>query len=202
VHSAGRHLLGLINDLLDLSRLEAGKLELSVEETDLAPLLAGVVTTMRPLVERNRNRFVVEGADEAGRLVTDPTRLRQVLLNLLANAGKFTHDGEVAFRVRRLAGHEGGRVRFSVTDTGIGMTEEQVGRLFRAFEQADPQVTRRFGGTGLGLVITRRLARMMGGDVFVESRPGEGSTFVVELPERPAAPLPERERESGSQDSV
>lgn len=202
VHSAGRHLLGLINDLLDLSRLEAGKLELSVEETELAPLLAGVVTTMRPLVERNRNRFVVEGADGAGRLVTDPTRLRQVLLNLLANAGKFTHDGEVAFRVQRLAGPEGGRVRFSVTDTGIGMTEEQVGRLFRAFEQADPQVARRFGGTGLGLVITRRLARMMGGDVFVESRPGEGSTFVVELPERPAEAGPNPERESGSQDRM
>ena len=202
VHSAGRHLLGLINDLLDLSRLEAGKLELTVEETDLAPRAGGCGPTVRPLGGRTGTGSGGGGGGGGGRLVPAPPRLRQVLLNLLASAGKFTHDGEVTFGVRRLAGPGGDRIRFSVTDTGIGMTEEQVGRLFRAFEQADPQVTRRFGGTGLGLVITRRLARMMGGDVFVESRPGEGSTFVVELPERPALPFRAPERESGSQDGV
>ncbi len=194
IHAAGRHLLGLINDILDLSRLEAGKLELAPEEFDLAPLLAEVAETMRPLVERNRNRLVVDGADGAGRLWADPTRVRQILLNLLANAAKFTHDGEVAFKIRRAEGSAGPRVVFTVTDTGIGMTEEQVSRLFRDFEQADPQVARRYGGTGLGLVITRRLARMMGGDVVVGSRPGEGSTFTVDLPVLggPDSAVPER----------
>ena len=162
--------------------MEAGKLDLFPEEFDVASLVGDVVATVGPLAERNRNRLVVEGADAAGRLVADPTRVRQILLNLLGNAVKFTHDGEVALRIRREKGPGGERVVFSVTDTGIGMTEEQISRLFRAFEQADPQVTRRFGGTGLGLVITRRLARMMGGDVAVASRPGEGSTFTVDLP--------------------
>jgi len=201
IHAAGRHLLGLINDILDLSRLEAGRLELVPEEFEVGPLVADVVTTLRPLAERNRNRVRVEGADSAGRLFADPTRVRQVLLNLLANAVKFTHEGEVAFRVRRetLDGHE--RVVFAVTDTGIGMTDEQVSRLFRAFEQADPQVTRRYGGTGLGLVITRRLARMMGGDVRVESRPGEGSTFTVDIPV-PAGPDVAPAQERRSQDRV
>jgi signal transduction histidine kinase/ligand-binding sensor domain-containing protein len=196
IHAAGRHLLGLLNDILDLSRLEAGKLELAPEEFDLAPLLAEVAETMRPLVERNRNRLVVEGADCAGRIHADPTRVRQILLNLLANAAKFTHEGEVTFRTRREEAPDGPRVVFAVTDTGIGMTEEQVSRLFRDFEQADPRVTRRYGGTGLGLVITRRLARMMGGDVLVGSRSGEGSTFTVDLPVRTGPDSSPSERRS------
>jgi signal transduction histidine kinase/ligand-binding sensor domain-containing protein len=201
IHAAGRHLLGLINDILDLSRLEAGKLDLSPEPFDVAPLVDDVVSTMRPLAERNRNRLVVEGAGTAGEILADPTRVRQILLNLLANAVKFTHDGDVVFRIRR-EGDGGERIVFAVTDTGIGMTGEQISRLFRAFEQADPQVTRRFGGTGLGLVITRRLTRMMGGDVAVESRPGEGSTFTVTLPARGGPVSDWAESERGSQDRV
>ena len=202
IHAAGRHLLGLINDILDLSRLEAGRLELFPEEFELALLVQDVVGTMGPLAERNRNRLVVEWTGEAGRLHADPTRVRQILLNLLGNAIKFTHDGEVRFRIRRDGAGEGERVVFSVTDSGIGMTGEQISRLFRAFEQADPQVTRRFGGTGLGLVITRRLARMMGGDVAVESRAGEGSTFTVDLPSSPGPVSPGAEPERRSQDRV
>ncbi len=202
IHAAGRHLLGLINDILDLSRMEAGKLDLFPEEFDVAPLVGDVVATMAPMAEQNRNRLSVEGAGSAGRIVADPTRVRQILLNLLGNAVKFTHDGEVVLRVRREEGPGGGRVVFSVTDTGIGMTGEQIARLFRAFEQADPQVTRRFGGTGLGLVITRRLARMMGGDVAVTSRDGEGSTFTVDLPARVGPVSPGGRLESHSQDRV
>ncbi len=185
IHAAGSHLLGLLNDILDLSRLEAGKLDLSPESFALASLVEDVTDTMRPLAERNRNRLVVEGAEAAGVLFADQTRVRQILLNLLGNAVKFTRDGEVSLRVRRGTGPAGERVVLSVADTGIGMSGEQVSRLFQAFEQADPEVSRRFGGTGLGLVITQRLARMMGGDIAVESREGEGSTFTVELPARP-----------------
>ncbi len=202
IHAAGRHLLGLINDLLDLSRMEAGKLDLFPEELSVAFLVRDVVETVEPMAERNGNRLVVEGADSAGLLVADLTRVRQILLNLLGNAVKFTHDGQVTLRIRREQGSAGDRVVFSVTDTGIGMTAEQISRLFRAFEQADPQVTRRFGGSGLGLVITRRLARMMGGDVAVASRPGEGSTFSVDLPAQ-AGPVPRGGGlESRSQDRV
>jgi signal transduction histidine kinase/ligand-binding sensor domain-containing protein len=202
IHAAGRHLLGLINEILDLSRLEAGKLDLSPEEFDVALLVSDVVATMRPLAERNRNRLVVEGAEPAGRLFADPTRVLQILLNLVGNAVKFTHDGEVLLRIRRDGAGSGERVVFSVTDTGIGMTGEQISRLFRAFEQADPHVTRRFGGTGLGLVITRRLARMMGGDVDVESRPGQGSTFTVALPAHGGPVTAGTESESRSQDRM
>lgn len=202
IHAAGRHLLGLINDLLDLSRMEAGKLELFPEEFEVASLVRDVSATMGPEAERNRDRLLVAGAGEAGRMVADPIRVRQILLNLLGNAVKFSHDGVVELRIRREAGPGGERVVFAVTDTGIGMTGEQISRLFRAFEQADPQVTRRFGGTGLGLVITRRLARMMGGDVAVVSRPGEGSTFTVDLPARAGPVSPAAHLESRSQDRV
>jgi signal transduction histidine kinase/ligand-binding sensor domain-containing protein len=202
IHAAGRHLLGLINDILDLSRLEAGRLDLYPEEVEVAPLVEEVVATVRPLAERGRNRLSVEGADGAGRLYADPTRVRQILLNLLANAVKFTQEGEVLVRVRREAAGEGEAVVFSVTDTGIGMTEEQISRLFRAFEQGDPEVARRYGGTGLGLVITRRLARMMGGEVSVSSRPGEGSTFEVRLPALTGPDSGAGGRESRSQDRV
>ena len=202
IHAAGRHLLGLINDILDLSRMEAGKLDLFPEELDVASLVRDVAASVGPQAEQNRNRLVVEGAGAAGSLLADPTRVRQILLNLLGNAVKFTHDGEVTLRIRREKGANGERVVFAVTDTGIGMTGEQIASLFRAFEQADPQVTRRFGGTGLGLVITRRLARMMGGDVGVVSRPGVGSTFTVDLPARAGPVSGGAVQESHSQDGV
>jgi len=181
VHRAGTHLLGLINQVLDLSKIEAGKLELSPESVDLARLIDEVIGTARQLAEQNKNRLVVEAEEDLGTVTVDPLRLRQILLNLLSNACKFTKDGEVGLRVRKIAD---GRswIEFAVLDTGIGMTAEQQAKLFEEFAQADALTARRFGGTGLGLAITRKLARMMGGDVTVASEPGKGSVFTVRLP--------------------
>jgi adenylate cyclase len=181
VHRAGTHLLGLINQVLDLSKIEAGKLELSPESVNLAPLVDEVAGTARQLAEKNNNRLIVETESNLSALTVDPMRLRQILLNLLSNACKFTKDGEVGLRVRKIAD---GRswVEFAVSDTGIGMTAEQQAKLFEEFAQADALTARRFGGTGLGLAITRKLARMMGGDVTVTSEAGKGSVFTVRLP--------------------
>jgi signal transduction histidine kinase len=174
VHAAGTHLLGLINQVLDLSKIEAGKLELSPESVNLAPLIDGVIGTARQLAEQNKNRLVAECPDNLAPLTVDPMRLRQILLNLLSNACKFTKQGEVALRVRKVAdGREW--IEFAVSDTGIGMTQEQQTKLFEEFTQADSLTARRFGGTGLGLAITRKLTRMMGGDVTVTSEQGKGS---------------------------
>jgi len=181
VHRAGTHLLGLINQVLDLSKIEAGKLELSPESVDLARMIDEVIGTARQLAEQNKNRLVVEAEEDLGTVTVDPLRLRQILLNLLSNACKFTKDGEVGLRVRKIAD---GRswIEFAVLDTGIGMTAEQQAKLFEEFTQADATTAQRFGGTGLGLAITRKLARMMGGDVTVASEPGKGSVFTVRLP--------------------
>jgi len=183
VNRAGMHLLGLINQVLDLSKIEAGKLELAPESVTLAPLIDEVIGTARQLAEQNNNRLVVEAEDDLGSLTVDPMRLRQILLNLLSNACKFTKQGAVTLRVRKVLD---GRpfVEFAVADTGIGMTPEQQAKLFEDFTQADSSTARQFGGTGLGLAITRRLARMMGGDVTVASEPGKGSVFTVRLPGR------------------
>jgi signal transduction histidine kinase/DNA-binding response OmpR family regulator len=188
VHRAGTHLLGLINQVLDLSKIEAGKLELSPESVNVVPLIDEVVGTARQLAEQNQNRLVVEADGSLGALTVDPMRLRQILLNLLSNACKFTKGGEVALRVRKIVD---GRswIEFAVADTGIGMTAQQQAKLFEEFSQADALTARQFGGTGLGLAITRKLARMMGGDVTVASEPGKGSVFTVRLPgsgDRPA----------------
>jgi signal transduction histidine kinase/CheY-like chemotaxis protein len=181
VHRAGQHLLGLINQVLDLSKIEAGKLELNPESVKLAPLVDEVIGTARQLAEQNKNRLVVEAQEKLGALTVDPMRLKQILLNLLSNACKFTSQGEVKLRVRKIVD---GRnwIEFAVSDTGIGMTPEQQAKLFEEFTQADSSTARRYGGTGLGLAITRKLARMMGGDVTVESAPGKGSVFSVRLP--------------------
>jgi signal transduction histidine kinase len=181
VHRAGTHLLGLINQVLDLSKIEAGKLELSPEKVSLGPLLEDVVGTARQLAEQNKNRLILQAQDGLGQLTVDPMRLRQILLNLLSNACKFTKQGEVALRVRRVVD---GRnwIEIAVADTGIGMTPEQQAKLFEEFSQADSSTARQYGGTGLGLAITRKLARMMGGDVTVTSEPGKGSVFTVRLP--------------------
>jgi adenylate cyclase len=181
VHRAGSHLLGLINQVLDLSKIEAGKLELSPESVDLAPLIDEVIGTARQLAEQNKNRLVVEAEGTPGAVTVDPMRLRQILLNLLSNACKFTKQGEVALRVRKVAD---GRswIEFAVSDTGIGMTPEQQAKLFQDFTQADSLTARRYGGTGLGLALSRKLARMMGGDVTVTSELGKGSVFTVRLP--------------------
>jgi signal transduction histidine kinase/CheY-like chemotaxis protein len=181
VHRAGSHLLGLINQVLDLSKIEAGKLELSPETVTLAPLIDEVIGTARQLAEQNKNRLVVESQENLGSLTVDPMRLRQILFNLLSNACKFTKDGRVTLRVRKVVD---GRnwVEFAVADTGIGMTPEQQAKLFEEFTQADSSTARQYGGTGLGLAITRKLARMMGGDVTVTSEPGKGSVFTARLP--------------------
>src|SRR6476659_10012022 len=186
VHRAGTHLLGLINQVLDLSKIEAGKLELSPETVNLAPLIDEVIGTARQLAEQNKNRLVVESQENLGSLTVDPMRLRQILFNLLSNACKFTKDGRVTLRVRKVVD---GRnwIEFAVADTGIGMTPEQQAKLFEEFTQADSSTARQYGGTGLGLAITRKLARMMGGDVTMTSEVGKGSTFTARLPVGPAA---------------
>jgi CheY-like chemotaxis protein/two-component sensor histidine kinase len=181
VNRAGNHLLGLINQVLDLSKIEAGKLELSPESVNLASLIDEVIGTARQLAEQNKNRLVVESQENLGSLTVDPMRLRQILLNLLSNACKFTKQGEVMLRARKVVD---GRnwIEIAVADTGIGMTAEQQAKLFEEFTQADTSTARQYGGTGLGLAITRKLARMMGGDVTVTSQPGKGSVFTVRLP--------------------
>jgi adenylate cyclase len=181
VKNAGTHLLGLINQVLDLSKIEAGKLELNPATVSLAPLIDEVIGTARQLAEQNKNRLVVEAPDDLGALTADPMRLRQILLNLLSNACKFTKQGEVRLRARNLV-DGGGWVELAVADSGIGMTAEQMGKLFQEFTQADASTAQRFGGTGLGLAISRKLARMMGGDVTVTSELGKGSVFTVRLP--------------------
>ena len=184
VHRAGTHLLGLINQVLDLSKIEAGKLELNPQTVELAPLIDEVVGTARQLAGQTKNRLVVEVQENLGTITVDPMRLRQILLNLLSNACKFTKEGEVKLRASRVR-NGCNWIELSVSDTGIGMTPEQRAKLFEEFTQADATTAQRFGGTGLGLAITRKLARMMGGDVTVASEPGKGSVFTVRLPGGP-----------------
>jgi len=190
IRSAGRHLLALINDILDLSKIEAGKTELFLEDFDVAAMVQDVTTTIQPLVGRNTNRLEVRVAG-AGAMRADLTKVRQMLLNLLSNACKFTQDGVVTLAVERATRGDGtDELFFRVTDSGIGMTPEQMGRLFEAFSQADSSTSKRFGGTGLGLAISREFARMMGGDITVTSEPQRGSTFTVRLPAVAPEPVP------------
>jgi signal transduction histidine kinase len=177
VNRAGTHLLGLINQVLDLSKIEAGKLELNPQTMQLAPLINDVISTAGQLAEQNKNRLVVDAPENLGALTVDPMRLRQILLN----ACKFTKAGEVKLAARKVS-NGSNFVEFAVSDTGIGMTPEQQAKLFEEFSQADATTAQRFGGTGLGLAITRKLARMMGGDVTVTSELGKGSVFTVRLP--------------------
>jgi signal transduction histidine kinase/CheY-like chemotaxis protein len=179
---AGKHLLALINDILDLSKIEAGKMELHLESFAIAPLVEDVMTTIRSLAEKGGNRIVVECPEDLGAMRADATRVRQALLNLASNANKFTERGLVTVAATRR--RDGGRdwIAFAVSDTGIGMTPEQMGKLFEEFTQADASTTRKYGGTGLGLAISRRFCRMMGGDITVESTLGQGSTFTIHLP--------------------
>ena len=178
IEGAGNHLLALINDILDLSKIEAGKMEVFIEPFDLASLVEEVQLMVKPLAARNGNKLVVACPPNIGAIQSDMTKVKQALLNLLSNACKFTRDGDVGLEVSR----DAARVVLRVWDSGIGMTQEQLGRLFQSFTQADSSTTRRYGGTGLGLVITRSFVRMLGGDVSVESQPGAGSTFSISLP--------------------
>jgi signal transduction histidine kinase len=182
VLGAGRHLLALINDILDLSKIEAGRMELQLEPFALAPLIANVVKTIEPLAAKNANQVAVQCDAEIGTLHADQMRLRQALLNLMSNANKFTDHGTITIDARQ--GQEGSRgsVTVSVADTGIGMTAEQMGKLFQEFSQASSATASKYGGTGLGLAISRRFCQMMGGDITVESELGRGSTFTIRLP--------------------
>ncbi|MFN7971393.1 MAG: PAS domain S-box protein [Acidobacteriota bacterium] len=182
INAAGKHLLALINDILDLSKIEAGKMELLLETFDVAALVEDVRATIRPLVERNGNALEISCPPDAGTMKADVTRLRQILFNLLSNAAKFTSGGKVGLAVSREERAGVPWLRFVVTDTGIGMSADQMSRLFQAFTQADASTTRKYGGTGLGLVICRKVAELMGGDVTVQSALGKGSTFEVTVP--------------------
>ena len=179
---AARHLLTLINDVLDLSKIEAGRMELHLDSFALASLIDDVVRTIEPLAAKNGNRLVARCDDRIKTMHADQTRVRQTLLNLAGNASKFTDKGSVSIDARQRA--ENGRewITISVTDTGIGMTSEQIGRLFQEFSQATSTTASKYGGTGLGLVISKRFCQMMGGDITVESEVGRGSTFTIRLP--------------------
>lgn len=182
VRAAGRHLLALINDVLDLSKIEAGRMELHLETFELRPAIEAVASTVAPLVDRNGNRLELDLAPDLGVMRADVTRVRQVLFNLLSNASKFTERGTITLRAAREPGPGGEMIRLTVGDTGIGMTPEQQGRLFQAFSQAESSTASKYGGTGLGLAISRMFCEMMSGSIAVQSAPEEGTTFTVELP--------------------
>jgi len=190
---AARHLLAVINDILDLSKIEAGKMELHVGSFAIAPVVQDVVNTIGTLAAKNQNSLRLECSPEIGFMCADQTRIRQALLNLVSNAAKFTENGTITVSASRAVAETGEWIVISVSDTGIGLTAEQKGRLFQDFVQADASTTRKYGGTGLGLAISRRFCQMMGGDITVESEPGRGSTFTIRLPadETPSqAPVP------------
>jgi GAF domain-containing protein/CheY-like chemotaxis protein len=207
IHAAGRHLLELINAVLDLSKIEAGKMDLYLETIDIASLVRDIAAVIKPLAEKNTNRLSLEFDGTIGTMHADLTKVRQSLFNLLSNACKFTERGTVALAVARERDDAGEWITFAVSDTGIGMTPEQMGRLFEEFSQAEASTTRKYGGTGLGLALSRRLCRMMGGDITMASAPGEGSTFTMRLPAvipetkadaAPAAPSPAAAEAAGT----
>jgi PAS domain S-box-containing protein len=185
IQAAGKHLLGLINDILDLSKIEAGRMDVYLEHVFLARLVDEVKTIVEPMTKKNNNKLVIDCPPDIGSLQTDMTKLKQSIINLLSNAAKFTKEGNVTLRLSRQQDDAGMPwVKFEVSDSGIGMTEEQMGRLFQAFTQADSSTTRNFGGTGLGLTITKHFCAMLGGSIDVKSTPGQGSTFTITLPDR------------------
>jgi PAS domain S-box-containing protein len=185
INGAGRHLLSVINDILDLSKIEAGRMEINPERFDLDQLIDQVHDVIGPLAARNQNNLRLERPAPLGDVVLDPIKIKQSLINLMSNAAKFTKGGDVVLRAERHPDPtQGDRLLLTVTDTGIGMSSDQIGQLFKPFTQADQSITRRFGGTGLGLAITRHFVRMQQGDISVTSNPGQGSCFMVNLPAR------------------
>jgi signal transduction histidine kinase len=188
IRSASKHLLSLINSILDFSKIEAGKMELYLEAFAIDMLLSDTVAIVQPLFEKNHNKFSFRGSETIGAMVADSVKVRQVLFNLISNATKFTDNGTITLSVRSEVQQGEERVCFDVSDTGIGMTPEQMSRLFAAFTQADSSVTSKFGGTGLGLAISRHFCRMMNGDITVQSELGKGTTFTVQLPRRVVLP--------------
>jgi GAF domain-containing protein/CheY-like chemotaxis protein len=189
INAAGKHLLDLINAVLDLSKIEAGKMDLYLESFDVAGLVRDIAAVIQPLAAKNANRLDVDCPDDIGTMRADLTKVRQALFNLLSNACKFTGRGTVVLGAAREAANDREWIVFTVSDTGIGMTPEQLAKLFEAFTQADTTTTRRYGGTGLGLALSRRLCRMMGGDITVESEAGRGSSFTIRLPISVAEPV-------------
>ena len=192
IESAGRHLMGLINNILDLSKIEAGKMEVFIEPVEIQVLIKEVLSIVKPLADKNENVIKVICPTEIGSFRSDQTKVKQCLLNLMSNANKFTSKGTLTLTVER---EVNSGVCFRVSDTGVGMTEEQIGRLFQAFSQADASTTKRFGGTGLGLAITKCFCELLGGDVTVESTPGVGSTFIIRLPDQRLARQPSGQTE-------
>jgi len=191
INIAGKHLLSLINDILDLSKIEAGKMDLYLESFDVAKMIEGVASTIKPLIEKNVNTLHFRYGSGLGAMHADQTKVRQCLFNLLSNAAKFSRQGRISVDADRELMDDSEWILFHVSDTGIGMSSEQILRLFQAFTQADISTTRKFGGTGLGLALTRRYCQMMGGDVTVQSAPGKGSVFTIKLPAVVSEPKPE-----------
>ena len=190
IQSAGKHLLTLIGGILDLAKVESGRMTMFLETFPVRELIDEVESIVRPMVEKNRNTFMIECADQIGTMHADVVKTKQVLFNLLSNAAKFTEDGTIALAARRKGNDAEATVTFTVSDSGIGLTDDQIGRLFEAFAQADVSTNRKYGGTGLGLALSRQFCLMMGGDITVTSVPGQGSTFTVTLPvtvEEPSA---------------
>ncbi len=182
IHGAGKHLLNLINDILDLSKIEAGRMELFLEDFAIGQLIKEIEATVSPLIDSKSNQLMIRCSDTVGSMKADLTKVRQSLLNLLSNASKFTEQGTVTLAVNRYIQDGQPWLSFEVSDSGIGMTPEQIEKLFQAFSQADASTTRKYGGTGLGLAITKQFCQMMGGDIAVESRINQGSTFTIHLP--------------------
>ena len=199
IKAAGKHLLSLINDILDLSKIEAGKVELSLESISLKELLQSVIETVRPLAQKNNNRLETRFSKEPGFINADSLRLRQIVFNLLSNACKFTEAGVITLSVNQTHGVDNDQVSIIVEDTGIGLTPEQLARLFGEFCQADNSISRKYGGTGLGLAITKKLCELMGGTITVTSKPGEGSAFTVSIPvsrdSGPVSPTPQKDQQ-------
>ncbi|MGI9263850.1 MAG: GAF domain-containing sensor histidine kinase, partial [Gammaproteobacteria bacterium] len=182
INTAGNYLLSLINDVLDLSKIESGKMEVFAEKVDVGNLIDQVCDTAKPLMSKNNNQLKIERGDLPGNAHQDVTKLRQSLLNLLSNAAKFTQDGTITLRAGYEAQDDGDWLTFSVSDTGIGIAPEKLDQIFQEFSQVDAAITRDYGGTGLGLAISRRFSRMLGGDLTVTSQPGRGSTFLIRVP--------------------
>ena len=188
INESGKHLLGMIADILDLSKIETGRMDLYLEPIDIAALIQDTVTTSQPIVEKNANTLAVCCPDDIGIMYADITKIRQNLLNLLSNASKFTEKGQLTLSVSRYQNNGEDWIRFQMNDNGIGMSLEQQKHVFKPFTQVDSSSTRKYGGTGLGLAIAKKFCDMMGGDIAVESAPGQGSTFTIQLPAQVAKP--------------
>jgi signal transduction histidine kinase/CheY-like chemotaxis protein len=202
INGAGKHLLTLINDILDLSKIEAGKMDLYLESFDLTEMIDDVASTIRPMVEKNANTLYIQRAPDLGAMHADQIKVRQALFNLLSNAVKFTHEGNITLEAARQNMDGSEWIVFRVTDTGIGLSSEQIVKLFQDFTQADASTTRKFGGTGLGLVLTRSFCQMMGGDVTAHSVSGTGSIFTIKLPAVVSEPKSEGAAEAVGAEAV